>query len=88
MVSRPRNFQRAQILDFQDCTTCVLCRDGAGAMILEAEGAGTRADSGVLSVDFNSEGATADILYRRWRRFDHSNGHLRWRVGEVSAMPL
>ncbi len=54
----------SRILDFSDRSTCVLFGDGAGALVLEAaEGAGTPADTGILSVDLNSDGSQRDLLY-------------------------
>jgi len=82
MVIGAETFSR--ILDFQDRTTCVLFGDGAGAMILEAaEGAGTPADRGVLSVDLHSDGRYRDILYVDGGVSTHSTGHLRMEGREV-----
>jgi len=54
----------SRILDFNDRATCVLFGDGAGAMVLEATtGKGTSADTGILSVDLNSDGRHRDLLY-------------------------
>ena len=54
----------SRILDFTDRATCVLFGDGAGAVILEArQSAGTSDDTGVLSVDLNSDGSYRDLLY-------------------------
>lgn len=54
----------SRILDFTDRATCVLFGDGAGAVVLEAsEGAGTSDDTGILSVDLNSDGSHRDLLY-------------------------
>ena len=54
----------SRILDFTDRATCVLFGDGAGAVILEAhEGSGTSDDTGILSVDLNSDGTYRDLLY-------------------------
>ncbi len=54
----------SRILDFKDRATCVLFGDGAGAVVLEAApGNGTSHDSGILSVDLNSDGAYRDLLY-------------------------
>jgi len=54
----------SRILDFTDRATCVLFGDGAGAVILEAhESAGTSDDTGILSVDLNSDGSYRDLLY-------------------------
>ncbi len=54
----------SRILDFTDRATCVLFGDGAGALVLEAaEGDGTPADRGILSVDLNSDGSQRELLY-------------------------
>jgi 3-oxoacyl-[acyl-carrier-protein] synthase-3 len=54
----------SRILDWEDRSTCVLFGDGAGALVLEAaEGEGTPADRGILSVDLNSDGRFRDMLY-------------------------
>ncbi|ABR59685.1 beta-ketoacyl-ACP synthase III [Sinorhizobium medicae] len=54
----------SRILDWTDRTTCVLFGDGAGAIVLEAqEGAGTKADRGVLTAQLRSDGAHGDKLY-------------------------
>ena len=54
----------SRILDFTDRATCVLFGDGAGAVILEAhDGSGTSDDTGILSVDLNSDGTYRDLLY-------------------------
>jgi 3-oxoacyl-[acyl-carrier-protein] synthase III len=54
----------SKIMDWTDRATCVLFGDGAGAMILSAaEGDGTTADRGILSVDLNSDGRYKDLLY-------------------------
>jgi len=82
MVIGAETFSR--ILDFQDRTTCVLFGDGAGAMILEAaEGAGTSADRGVLSVDLHSDGRYRDILYVDGGVSTDNTGHLRMEGREV-----
>ncbi|HYD17816.1 MAG TPA: beta-ketoacyl-ACP synthase III [Patescibacteria group bacterium] len=53
------------LLDWTDRTTCVLFGDGAGAVVLEAsnDGAGTKADRGILSTHLHSEGAHRGLLY-------------------------
>ena len=62
MVIGAETFSR--ILDFDDRATCVLFGDGAGAVIVEAaHGDGSSADTGILSVDLNSDGAFRDLLY-------------------------
>lgn len=54
----------SRIMDWTDRGTCVLFGDGAGALVLEAaEGEGTNADRGILSVDLNSDGRYRDLLY-------------------------
>ena len=54
----------SRLLDWTDRTTCVLFGDGAGAIVLEAqEGAGTKADRGVLTAQLRSDGAHRDKLY-------------------------
>ena len=54
----------SRLLDCTDRTTCVLFGDGAGAIVLEAqEGAGTKADRGVLTAQLRSDGAHRDKLY-------------------------
>lgn len=53
------------LLDWNDRTTCVLFGDGAGAVVLEANGngTGTKADRGILSTHLHSEGALRNLLY-------------------------
>jgi len=54
----------SRIMDWSDRSTCVLFGDGAGALVLgAAEGTGTNADRGILSVDLNSDGRYRDMLY-------------------------
>ncbi|MEE9428075.1 MAG: beta-ketoacyl-ACP synthase III [Paracoccaceae bacterium] len=54
----------SRILDFTDRATCVLFGDGAGAVVLEAStGSGTSNDTGILSVDLNSDGSHRDLLF-------------------------
>jgi 3-oxoacyl-[acyl-carrier-protein] synthase-3 len=54
----------SRILDWQDRTTCVLFGDGAGAIILEAQGgAGTVDDRGILAAQLRSDGSHKDKLY-------------------------
>ncbi len=54
----------SRILDWEDRSTCVLFGDGAGAVVLgAAEGEGTSADRGILSVDLHSDGRYRDMLY-------------------------
>ena len=82
MVIGAETFSR--IMDWTDRGTCVLFGDGAGALILErAEGAGTPADRGILSVDLNSDGRHKDILYVDGGVSTQSTGHLRMQGKEV-----
>jgi 3-oxoacyl-[acyl-carrier-protein] synthase-3 len=55
----------SRILDWSDRSTCVLFGDGAGAVILEAdgEGRGTIADRGVLAASLRSDGFHKEKLY-------------------------
>ena len=50
----------SKLLDFDDRATCVLFGDGAGAVVLEAA---EDTDSGILSVDLNTDGRYRDMLY-------------------------
>ena len=62
MVIGAETFSR--ILDWEDRSTAVLFGDGAGAIILErGEGAGDKADRGVLGTCLHSDGAHNRILY-------------------------
>jgi 3-oxoacyl-[acyl-carrier-protein] synthase-3 len=82
MVIGAETFSR--LMDWQDRTTCVLFGDGAGALILEAqEGAGTKDDRGILSVDLNSDGTHRDILYVDGGVSTQTVGHLRMQGKEV-----
>ncbi|MEO0936797.1 MAG: beta-ketoacyl-ACP synthase III [Pseudomonadota bacterium] len=68
----------SRIIDMQDRSTCVLFGDGAGAVLLEAaEGAGTAADRGILSVDLNSDGRLRDLLYVDGGVSTGTTGYLR-----------
>jgi len=54
----------SRILDWTDRTTCVLFGDGAGAIVLEAQGGeGTPADRGVLTTHLRSDGRHREKLY-------------------------
>ena len=54
----------SRILDWNDRSTCVLFGDGAGAVVLEAQnGAGTRADRGILTTHLRSDGRHKAKLY-------------------------
>ncbi len=74
----------SRILDWTDRATCVLFGDGAGALVLEAaEGDGTNADRGILSVDLHSDGRHRDILYVDGGVSTGTTGHLRMEGREV-----
>lgn len=82
MVIGAETFSR--IMDWEDRSTCVLFGDGAGALILEAaEGSGTPADRGILSVDLNSDGRHKDILYVDGGVSTQTTGYLRMQGKEV-----
>lgn len=55
----------SSILNWEDRTTCVLFGDGAGAVILEADGSGTGGieDRGILSTHLYANGQLRDLLY-------------------------
>jgi 3-oxoacyl-[acyl-carrier-protein] synthase-3 len=74
----------SRLMDWTDRGTCVLFGDGAGALVLEAaEGAGTSADRGILSVDLHSDGRHKDILYVDGGVSTGVTGHLRMEGKEV-----
>ena len=74
----------SRIMDWTDRGTCVLFGDGAGALILEAQdGAGTKADRGILATDLNSDGRHRDILYVDGGTSTQTTGHLRMQGKEV-----
>jgi 3-oxoacyl-[acyl-carrier-protein] synthase III len=50
----------SRIIDWEDRNTCVLFGDGAGAVLLMADEAGTR---GVLSTHLYADGTQTDLLY-------------------------
>lgn len=53
-----------RLMDWSDRGTCVLFGDGAGAVVLErADGDGSTADRGVLSVALRADGTKQDLLY-------------------------
>jgi 3-oxoacyl-[acyl-carrier-protein] synthase-3 len=82
MVIGAETFSR--IMDWSDRSTCVLFGDGAGAVILEAQGgAGDKSDRGILSVDLNSDGQHRDILYVDGGVSTQSTGFLRMQGKEV-----
>ncbi|WP_282946747.1 MULTISPECIES: beta-ketoacyl-ACP synthase III [unclassified Sphingopyxis] len=51
----------SRILDWEDRTTCVLFGDGAGAVVLSAEG--VEDDRGILATRLHAEGKYTDMLY-------------------------
>jgi len=74
----------SRIMDWQDRSTCVLCGDGAGALILEAQqGQGDVSDRGILAADLNSDGRHRDILYVDGGISTQSTGFLRMEGKEV-----
>ncbi|SNT06678.1 beta-ketoacyl-ACP synthase III [Antarctobacter heliothermus] len=74
----------SRIMDWTDRGTCVLFGDGAGALVLEAvEGAGTKADRGILSTDLHSDGRFRDILYVDGGVSKQNTGFLRMQGKEV-----
>lgn len=74
----------SRIMDWTDRSTCVLFGDGAGALVLEAaEGDGTNADRGILSVDLNSDGRYRDLLYVDGGVSTQNTGMLRMQGKEV-----
>ncbi|GAA0783130.1 ketoacyl-ACP synthase III [Roseibium denhamense] len=75
----------SRILDWQDRTTCVLFGDGAGAVVLEAsQGAGTTADTGILTSHLRSDGRHKDKLFvDGGPSSTQTVGHLRMEGREV-----
>lgn len=74
----------SRIMDWTDRSTCVLCGDGAGALVLEyEEGEGTPQDRGILSVDLNSDGRYKDLLYVDGGVSTQTTGHLRMQGNQV-----
>jgi 3-oxoacyl-[acyl-carrier-protein] synthase-3 len=74
----------SRLMDWTDRTTCVLFGDGAGALVLEAaEGTGSNADRGILSIDLQSDGRYKDILYVDGGTATGNTGHLRMHGREV-----
>jgi 3-oxoacyl-[acyl-carrier-protein] synthase-3 len=54
----------SRIVDWTDRGTCILFGDGAGAVVLRAEGGeGSPADRGILSTRIHSDGSLYDLLY-------------------------
>jgi 3-oxoacyl-[acyl-carrier-protein] synthase-3 len=53
----------SRLLDWHDRATCVLFGDGAGAVLLQADGSGARDARGILSTHLHTDGRTYDLLY-------------------------
>ncbi len=53
----------SRILDWNDRATCVLFGDGAGAFVLEAQGAGQAGVRGVMNSYLRCDGRLVDLLY-------------------------
>jgi len=74
----------SRLMDWDDRSTCVLFGDGAGAVVLEAaDGTGTNADRGILSVDLHSDGRHRDLLYVDGGTSTGTTGFLRMQGREV-----
>ena len=75
----------SRLLDWTDRTTCVLFGDGAGAAIVTGEqGAGTNADSGILTAHLHSDGRYKEKLYvDGGPSSTQSTGHVRMEGREV-----
>ncbi|WP_108659060.1 beta-ketoacyl-ACP synthase III [Acuticoccus kandeliae] len=78
----------SRILDWSDRTTCVLFGDGAGAVVLEANGATNGSASGtprgIIASSLRSDGAHRDKLFvDGGPSSTRSVGHLRMRGQEV-----
>ncbi|KIC48610.1 beta-ketoacyl-ACP synthase III [Tateyamaria sp. ANG-S1] len=74
----------SKIMDWTDRSTCVLFGDGAGALVLEAQdGAGTKADRGILATDLNSDGRHRDLLYVDGGVSTGTSGYLRMQGNQV-----
>ncbi|MGF1605478.1 MAG: beta-ketoacyl-ACP synthase III [Rhodothalassiaceae bacterium] len=75
----------SRILDWSDRTTCVLFGDGAGAVVLEAQDAGTEGDTpGILAASLHSDGEHHDLLYVDGGPSSTGEvGHLRMKGREV-----
>ena len=75
----------SRILDWEDRGTCVLFGDGAGAVVLQAEG-GNASDGerGILSTHLHADGRHHDMLYvDGGPSSTRSTGYLRMRGREV-----
>ncbi len=53
----------SRIMDWEDRGTCVLFGDGAGAVVLEAQGDAEAGDRGVISTFLRTDGRMHDLLY-------------------------
>ena len=75
----------SRILDWTDRTTCVLCGDGAGAVVLEAvEQAGGSEDRGVLTTHLRSDGRhKAKLFVDGGPSSTGTTGHVRMEGREV-----
>lgn len=74
----------SRIMDWSDRSTCVLFGDGAGALVLEAEGGtGANTDRGILSTDLNSDGQYKDLLYVDGGVSTQNTGMLRMEGKEI-----
>jgi len=61
----------SRIVDWNDRATCVLFGDGAGAVILQANGA----DGGILSTVLGADGSGGDLLYQPAGGSKHPPSH-------------
>lgn len=75
----------SRILDWSDRTTCVLFGDGAGAVVLEAQGGdGTVNDRGIIASSLRSDGSHQEKLFVDGGvSTTQSTGHLRMQGKEV-----
>ncbi|MBJ3776494.1 ketoacyl-ACP synthase III [Acuticoccus sp. 2012] len=76
----------SRILDWSDRTTCVLFGDGAGAVVLEANGAGRGGPTprGIIATSLRSDGSHKEKLYVDGGPSSTGTvGHLRMRGQEV-----
>ena len=75
----------SRLLDWEDRTTAVLFGDGAGAVVLEAQGGeGTAQDRGILATRLHSDGRYNELLYvDGGPGSTGTTGHLRMKGKEV-----
>lgn len=74
----------SRIMDWTDRSTCVLFGDGAGALLLEAQGGkGSPEDRGILATDLNSDGRYRDLLYVDGGVSTGTTGYLRMQGNQV-----